>query len=280
MKGSSRLPEGRIFSMSAPEIHTFKNDRFEMEYCFFGNGSRPFVIIPGISMKPIMLYAAGIMAGFQDFSSDWTVYVFDRKKSIQPGYSVWDMARDTADVMLSLGLSDCDIFGASQGGMIAQCIALNNPELVHALYLSSTMARANAGSRETLCAWLDLTKGSDVAALNHNINTKIYSPDFYAAYREVFAQMEADGTQQEAQRFRVLVQACLDFDSYDRLEGIKCPVFVVGSRADQVLTGSASEEIAEKLHCSIYMYDGYSHAVYDEAPDFRQHMKDALRSIR
>lgn len=266
--------------MSAPEIHTFRNANFEMEYCFFGSGPRPFVIIPGVSMKPVMLSAAAIMGGFADFSEDWTVYVFDRKKNIQPGYSVSDMAEDTATVMAALGLSGCDIFGASQGGMIAQCIAVSHPELVHALYLGSTMARPNATCRAVMTHWIELSEDSDIPALNRGINVKIYSPQFYDAYRDVFAQMEADGTPKEAARFGVLAKACLDFDIYDRLDAIQCPVFVVGSREDHVLSCEASEEIARKLRCPLYLYEGYSHAVYDEAPDYRQRMKEALLSLR
>lgn len=266
--------------MSVPEVRTFKNDQFEMEYCSFGSGKRPFVIIPGISMKPVMLSAAGIILGFSDFATDWTVYVFDRKKNIQPGYSVWNMAEDTAVVMSSLGLSGCDIFGASQGGMIAQCIAINHPELVHALYLSSTMARPHPMCNSVMNTWIDLTRDGDIPALNRGINTRVYSPAFYDANRKAFAQIEEDGTPEEAARFRILAQACLDFDIYNRMKEILCPVFVVGSKEDRVLSGAASEEIAEKLHCSLTMYDGYGHAVYDEAPDFRHRMKEALLSIR
>lgn len=266
--------------MALPEIHTFKNDQFEMEYCSFGKGERPFVIIPGISMKPVMLSAAAITLGFQEFADDWTVYVFDRKKNIQPGYSVQNMAEDTAVVMASIGLSDCDIFGASQGGMIAQCIAIEHPELVHALYLSSTMARPHPMCHSVMGTWIKLTHAGDIPALNRGIHTRVYSPAFYAANRAAFAQLEEDGTPEEAARFRVLAQACLDFDIYSRLDEIHCPVFVVGSREDCVLSGEASEEIAEKLQCSLTMYDEYSHAVYDEAADFRTRMKKALLSLR
>lgn len=266
--------------MSAPEIHLFQHDRFAMEYCSFGTGERPLVIIPGISMKPVMLSAAALAPAFSEFTSDWTVYVFDRKKDIRPGYSVWDMAEDTAAVMAALGLSGCDIFGASQGGMIAQCIAVAHPELVHGLYLAATMARPHPMCRSVMDTWIGLSRAGDIPALNRGINTRVYSPAYYDAYRAVFAEMEKDGTAEEAARFLVLAQACLDFDIYDRLGEIRCPVFVAGAREDRVLSGEASEELAQRLHCSLTMYEGYGHAVYDEAPDFRPRMKEALLSIR
>ena len=45
-------------------------------------------------------------------------------------------------------------------------------------------------------------------------------------------------------------------------------MLVLGGRQDKVLTGAASEEIAAKLGCEIYMYDGLGHSAYEEAGDF------------
>lgn len=249
-----------------------------MDYFSFGRGSRPFIIIPGVSMHSVMPSAGAIAEGFQIFTGDWTGYVFNRKKNIQPGYSVMDMAEDTAAAMAALGLSDCDIFGASQGGMIAQCIAIRHPELARALYLGSTMARCTPLCREVMNRWLALAEAGVPAPLNHDVNTRIYSPEYYSRYGSIFEVMESSAEPEEIQRFAVLVKACLDFDVYSQLEKIQCPVFVAGSRADRVLSGAASEEIAQKLACSLYMYDGCSHAVYDEAPDYRARMKAALLS--
>lgn len=266
--------------MQSSLVHSVQTADFEMEYVVFGHGARPLVILPGVSLKSVMLSAEALEGGFQLFVEDWTVYVFDRKKNITPGYSVEQMADDTAAAMMQLGLSGADVFGASQGGMIAQYLALNHPTLVHALYLGSTMSRNNAQSMQNLRRWIDLAKGDDVVKLNRAFFQDVYSPEFYRQYQDVFANLEQDGTREEMDRLAILVEACLGFDVYDRLPELRCPVFVVGSRVDRVLTGEASEEIAQKLHCPLYLYDGYGHAVYDEAPDYRGRMKEALLSVR
>ncbi len=54
------------------------------------------------------------------------------------------------------------------------------------------------------------------------------------------------------------------------LKKIKCPVFVIGSKADKVLGGGSTEMLAEKLDCKLFIYEGFGHAVYDEAPDYKQ----------
>lgn len=265
--------------MSSEAVHLVKTDRFEMEYIAFGQGPRPLVIIPGVSLKSIIPSAPAIMQGFEMFTKDWTVYVFDRKKDIRPGYSVAQMAEDTTAAMVQIGIRGADIFGASQGGMIAQCIALEHPELVHALYLGSTMSRNTPESRQVLDQWKALALGDDVAAMNRAFNEKVYSPAFYNRYRSIFSAMEQNGTKEEMARMAVLVEACLQFDVYDRLPEIQCPVFVVGSWQDSVLTGDASVELSRKLNCPLYLYTGYGHAVYDEAPDYRTRMLTTLRAM-
>ena len=68
----------------------------------------------------------------------------------------------------------------------------------------------------------------------------------------------------------------LDFDCYDRLNEIKCPVLVLGGEQDKITTGEASIEIAEKLNCEIHMYPKYGHAAYEEAKDFNKRVYDFL----
>ena len=76
------------------------------------------------------------------------------------------------------------------------------------------------------------------------------------------------------ERFAVLASAILGFDCYDRLHEIKCPVLVLGGAQDQITTGEASVEIAERLHCEIHMYPEYGHAAYEEAKDFNRRVYD------
>ena len=80
----------------------------------------------------------------------------------------------------------------------------------------------------------------------------------------------------DVQRFVRLAKACLTCNSFDELNRISCPVLVMGAKQDQIVTGAASEEIAEKLGCKIHMYDNLGHAAYEEAKDFNQIILDFL----
>lgn len=250
------------------EIQCLKTAEYEMEYFCFGSG-KPFVIIPGVSVKPITCSAAAVAAGFADFAAKYTVYVFDRRKAVPPGHSVSDMADDLIAAMRALGLSGADVFGASQGGMIAQLVAARAPELVRRLVLGSTLARQNRVSLAVFARWRQLAEAGVPAPLNRDITEKVYSEAFRTKYRRAFAHLENEGTPEELQRFAVLAEACRSFDASGELEKIACPVLVIGAAQDHVLTGEASEELAQALSCPLYIYEDYGHAVYDEAPDYR-----------
>ena len=44
------------------------------------------------------------------------------------------------------------------------------------------------------------------------------------------------------------------------------------------MTGEASLELAERLCCEVYLYDGLGHAAYDEAKDFNQRVMAFLQT--
>ena len=72
-------------------------------------------------------------------------------------------------------------------------------------------------------------------------------------------------------RFRILCRSCLGHDVYDDLDRITCPVRIIGADQDRVLGGNASLELNEKIPGSrLYMYEGYSHGVYEQAKDFNR----------
>lgn len=251
-------------------IKSVKSDSFEMEYSVFGCGKKALVVIPGISLKSVLLSESALVKQFEIFTKDYTVYIFDRKKNIEVGYMCSDAADDTAEAMKTIGIENADIFGASNGGMIAILIAARYPEIVNRLVVASSLYRQNKTSLDTFGTWVKMSEEGKRAELNRCMFEKIYSKEYLEKYREAFLQMEASGTDEEFARLGILAKSCLAFDASDEIGNVKCPVLAIASKKDAVLSGQASVEIAEKVGGEYYLYDGYSHAVYDEAPNFLQ----------
>lgn len=263
--------------MGAVKISTVFANGAETEYFTFGDGDRPLIIIPGVSIKPAAFSADAVAVGFADYCEKYRVYVFDRRKNLRYGCTVGDMADDIAGAMQTLGIKDADIFGASQGGMITLLIAARYPSLVHKIVLGSTNYRQNDYSRAVFSDWIRLAEEGRAETLNHAVIEKVYSKEYRARYAEAFSQFEKEGTPGEIRRFAAMVNACLIFDASDEIGNVRCPALAIGSSADEVVTVEGTYEIAEKLGCEVFVYDGYSHAVYDEAPDYRAKMLEYLQ---
>ncbi len=274
--GSMVCPNGCGLAEEAPSspsasVKTVSTGMVEMDYAVFGSGKKTFVILPGLSIHSVMGSAEAIANAYTDFSEEYTVYVFDRAKNLQAGYTIRSMAEDTAAAMKALGIEGADVFGASQGGMIAQYLAIDHPELVHKMILGSTLAKPNDTFNGIVDEWIRLAEEKNELGLLESFADSVYSQATLDAYREVLISSNRGITDEEYRRFIILAQACRSFDCFSELSSIQCPVLVLGSEGDGVVTAEGSRQLAEALGCEIYLYDdSYGHGVYDEAPDYRQ----------
>ena len=274
---SNKATEATVETTPVASVKTATAEGVEMDYIVFGSGEKSFIILPGLAIHSVMGSADAIAAAYADFTDDYTVYVFDRAKDLREGYGIRDMAADSAAIMRSLGIESADVFGASQGGMIAQYLAIDHPELVHKLILGSTLSKPNEVCRQNLATWVALAEAKDERALLESFVDTVYSETTLEAYRETMISANLGISDEEYERFLLMAASCEDFDCYDELSAIQCPVLVIGSEGDRVVTPEASRQIAEALGCELYMYDAsYGHGVYDEAPDYKQRCLDFL----
>jgi len=260
------------------KIETVAADDFTMDYFRFGHGEKTLVILPGLSVDSITKYAAAVALAYNRFMKDFTVYVFDRRKELPPVYTIHDIARDTAAAIRTLGLDNICLFGASQGGMIAMSIAIEQPDLVSRLILGSTSSRVTDEQYRVIDGWVRLAKAGNAKDLYLAFGEAVYPQQVFEHSREMLTESAKGVTEEDLRRFVILAEGIRGFNVTDQLGKIACPVLVLGSNDDQVLGGEASREIAEQLkdrpECELHMYDGFGHAVYDLAPDYKNRMMD------
>ena len=265
--------------MGATEIKLPLDDTY-MNVIHFGSGKETVIIISGVSLTGLEGQGEAVAEAYQLFSAQYSVYLFDRKKTLKEGYRVEDMAEDISRAMELLHLDSAYVYGVSQGGMIAQVLAIRYPEKVKKLVLCSTMSRPTEIMKRVGKTWLELAGKQDVVALNRNFFQVVYSTAFLESVKDLLPSLEKVGSAEDCSRFCILVKALLNFDVYEQLEQIKCPVLVIGDKRDQTIGVEGSYEIIEKLGCPSYIYDQYSYAVYDEAPDIKrkiiQFLSDSL----
>ncbi len=249
---------------------------FQIDTICFGTGSKQLIMIQGLNTNGIKGAGRSLAWMYRIFAKEYRVYLFERRPEVYDGMTVREMAGDVAKAMDALGIQKADVLGVSQGGMIAQYLAIDRPDLVNKLVLAVTLSRNNDMVSAVVENWIALTEQSDWKRLVADMAEKMYSESYLKRYRPLLPLLTAIQTPKDAGRFVRLARACLTCNAYEELDKIQCPVFVIGGEADQVVTGAASTEIAEKLNCEIYLYDGLGHAAYEEAADFNQRVYDFL----
>ncbi len=249
-----------------------------MKYIRFGNGEKNYVIIPGLSVHSVLGLRKAIEESHRIFTREYTVYLFDRPEMLGAGCTIREIAEETAEAMAVLNLQGADVFGASMGGMIAQYIAIDHPELVHRLILGSTSPKPGEIGRNVIGEWLDLAEAHREDGLLESIVDKVYSKNTLAAHRQALILGNRGIRPTEYQQFIVQAKACLNFDCSKELYRIQCPTLVLGSKGDRVLTDEGSRRLAKTLNCELYLYDeSYGHGVYDEAPDYKSRCLEFLQ---
>ena len=263
-------------SIDDMKYDTVKTDAFTMDYCRFGRGRDTLVILPGVSTQRVLTAGLAIAKAYAPLAEDYTIYLFERRNDMPPGYSVREMARDTARAIQALGLGPVNLFGASQGGMMAMVIAIEYPALVGRLVLGSTSARISTARYQMFDRWIQLAKDGNAAELALAFGQALYPPEVFEQSRSLLVESARATTAEGLERFIIMAQAVKDFDILNDLGRIACPTLVIGSRADRVVGGDASVEIAGRIgnqpDCELFMYDGYGHAAYDLAPDYKARM--------
>lgn len=258
-------------------IETARVKGIEMNYFRFGKGKDAFVILPGLSFKPVTPFEEALKEGFREFGERFTVYLFDRRSNLPDEYSIDDMARDTVEVMKSLGLKNVCIFGASLGGMVAQTIAAEYPGFVKKMVICSTLSESCESISNAMEIWTFLAENGRVYEANELMCRCIYGDAVLKEYGEGLIDSGRFITADEGKRFAKLGRTIISFNLKDRIKNIKCDVLVAGSEGDRLVPPDSIRETASLLNCEMYMYGSeYGHAVYDEAPDFRPRMLEFL----
>lgn len=244
-----------------------------MAYASFGRGKRVLIVLPGLSdgLATVAGKALLLVGPYKPYLNEFTVYLFSRREPLQGDCTIRDMARDQAEALGALGLDRVSVLGVSQGGMIAQSLAIDHPELVEKLVLAVTAPNANEVVQGCVPGWMDMAERNDHKALMIDTAERSYSPARLQKYRKMYPLLGRVGKPNTYDRFLANARAILSFDARDELNKIPCPTLVLGGAEDQIVGSEASRELAERIpQAQLYLWPGLGHAVYEEAPDFYQ----------
>ena len=256
-----------------------KLDNTEMSYVSFGRGEKAFILLPGLSdgLATVKGKALLLATPYRCFFDRYTVYMFSRKNKMPEGYSIRDMAKDQAKAMKVLGLKKASVMGVSQGGMIAQYLAIDHGEMIEKLVIAVSAPYANDTVLKCVSNWIELASSGQYKQLMVDMNEKSYSEKYLKKYQKFYPFLGAAMKRMHYGRFFINAKAILAFDVLDYLTKISCPTFIIGGTEDKIVGTNAAYEMKERIaNNELYLYEGLGHAAFEEAPDFNKRVFEFL----
>lgn len=258
---------------------TIAIDDTDMDYISFGKGKEILVILPGLGdgFTTVKGTALPFAMAYRMYAKNYKVYVFSRKNRLKQGYSTRDMAKDQAEVMNKLGIVKADIMGVSQGGMIAQYLAIDYPNLVNKLILAVTLSKQNETVQKVVSSMIEIAKHEDYKTLMMDTAEKSYSEKYLKKHRFLYSILGRVGKPKDFSRFLIQANSCISHNAYHELDKIESPTLIIGGDSDKMVGSNSSVEIAERIRISeLFIYKGLGHAAYEEAKDFNFKILDFL----
>lgn len=255
--------------------NVIKIDDTSVNYISFGIGKKNLIIIPGVGdgFKTVKGLAVPFSMMYKLFAKDYKVYVFSKRNKINEGFTTKDMANDIIEHMNKLGIEKADIVGVSQGGMIAEYVAIKAPEKVNKLVLTVTVPKSNNILKESVNKWIEMAKNKQFddimidTAKKSYVKKGTFGMGLYGLYNR----------KANYNRFIIEAKACLTHDATKELHKITCPTLIIGGGLDKVLGIEGSRDLYKGIKNSeLYIYEDYSHGVYEEAKDFNKRVYDYL----
>ncbi len=168
-------------------------------------------------------------------------------------YTIEMMADDAAGLLRTLGITNANVVGISMGGRIALALALQHPELVRTLILTSTFARRTRNARLPLRFRINMLTGG---RRKSGRSTQPY----YAFARQL--------------------KAARSYDCSDRLDRICMPTLILHGRKDNAVPYGLAEEMHAGIKGSVMItLEGGHRFCYWESKRFAEMIAEFLSGI-
>jgi 3-oxoadipate enol-lactonase len=252
-----------------PKIRVGENEL----HCERGGSGEPLLLIQGMSGTHVS-WGEPFLAPLRE---SFDVIAFDNRgiglsAPIDEPFTIVEMAEDAVGLLDELGIESAHVVGISMGGMIAQDLALSDPERLRSLTLGCTYC-GGPGSRlmprenvEILAA--GMTSGDRDKAIRASYEVNL-SPAFraeesrYAAFHEMATSVPA-----AKQTIEMQAQAIFGHDTSARLGEISTPTLIVHGTDDGVLPYPNAELIASLMPAArLETLEAVGHMFWWERPE-------------
>jgi pimeloyl-ACP methyl ester carboxylesterase len=236
-------------------------------YVRFGEGETALLVFSG---GPGNTLPSGFMVQmfgqFKHLSTGYVVYVLGRKTGMPEGYTTRDMAEDYATVIRAeFDGGPLDVMGMSYGGLIAQHLAADHPELIRRLVIAMSVYRfSDEGSRLDMRYAELLSEGKKRDALK-SLEPIIEGGRIKKSIMKLFMGYIGPhiwNNPDNPSDLLVEGKAEMAHDSKNRLAEIKSRTLVIGGDKDYYCPVERLRETAARIpNARLVLYEGKGHMI-------------------
>lgn len=215
-------------------------------------------------------------------TNDFEVLAYDQRglgRSEKPAvaYTMGDYADDAAALLDYAGWDQCQVFGVSFGGMVAQEFALRYPTRVLRLVLACTSSGGEGGASFPLHRFASLDEQGFTREVIRASDTRWGSEADGWHQEQLEAQVEMvlrARAQPDSEAFKADLRLGLErqlearrhHDTWGRLVQLKCPVYLCGANHDGMSPRDNMERLASRISNSQLEFFNGGHGFLLETP--------------
>jgi len=248
-------------------------------------GGVPFV---ATGAGPPLLVLAGLMpeagiprgitwvsarATIQPFAHRRTAYWVNRRRGLEPGTTIADLARELAHAIDGAFRGPVDVVGISTGGSLALQLALDHPGTVRRLVVASAAARLDGEGSRSQREAADVARAGDRRAVYRLLAREVL-PEGSSFERVIGGFLWLAGpllfpAAGDLSDLVVQVDAEDGFDVRDRAPAIASPTLIVGGGRDRFYAVEEFRETAALIPgARLIVYDRRGHVTALSDPRF------------
>ncbi|MHB1132573.1 MAG: alpha/beta fold hydrolase [Chloroflexota bacterium] len=165
-------------------------------------------------------------------------------------YSIDLFAADLVALLAALRVERTALVGVSMGGMIAQAVALQAPELISTLVLCSTTGGYDEWQRETFRQRAADVRRAGMGPLIASTLERWFTPAYRRSQPAVLERIAQTLRSNDAAGYAAACEAVGSHDLRSRLGGIRWPTLVVAGEADPSMTPATARDLAARIPCA------------------------------
>jgi len=236
-------------------------------YVRFGEGEDILLVFsggPGNTLPSGFMFR--VFGQFKHLAKNYVIYVMSRKNGLPEGYTTRDMAEDYATVIRDeFDGGPLDVMGMSYGGLIAQHLAADHPELIRRLVIAMSVYRfSDEGNKLDMRFAELLSEGKRRAALR-SLDPMIEGGRIKKSFLKFFMGLIGPlmwSKPENPSDLLVEGKAEMMHDSKNRLAEIKAPTLVIGGDNDYYCPVELLRETAAGIpNAKLVLYEGKGHMI-------------------